>query len=142
MNHQENCIFCQIVRGTIPAHRVHEDEETLVFMDIFPVADGHTLIIPRAHRENIFEITADEIGAIGRVSRRIGLAIRQAFAPEGLMVFQLNGAAAGQTVFHYHMHFMPRREGEPLALHTRVAGDPARLAENARRIAAALETLE
>ena len=141
MNHGNACIFCAIARGEAPAHRVLEDETTLVFMDLFPVADGHVLIVPKCHRENLFEITPEEMAAVARVSRRVGLAMRHALAPEGLMVFQLNGAAAGQTVFHYHMHLMPRREGEALALHTRVPGDPTRLAENARRIAAALATL-
>jgi histidine triad (HIT) family protein len=134
-----DCIFCRIVAGELPSHRVSEDEETYVFMDIFPVSAGHTLIIPKAHYENLYDLPIGAARAIAATAQRVGVAIRRALVPEGLMVFQLNGAAAGQSVFHYHMHLLPRSEGEPLALHTRVPGDPARLAEQARRIAAALE---
>jgi histidine triad (HIT) family protein len=73
-----------------------------------------------------------------RVSRRLAIALKRALSPDGIGVYQLNGAAAGQTVFHYHMHLIPRNHGDPLAIHGRKAGDPARLAENARRIAEAL----
>jgi histidine triad (HIT) family protein len=134
-----NCIFCKIVAGTAPSHRVCEDERTLVFMDIFPVTDGHTLVVTKEHFENVFEADEDALAAIARTSHSVAAAIKRALAPEGLMVFQLNGAAAGQTVFHYHMHLMPRASGEPLQLASRVPGKPERLAEVAKRIAAALE---
>jgi histidine triad (HIT) family protein len=132
------CIFCKIVAGEMPSYRVAEDDETLVFMDIFPVSAGHTLIIPKAHHENLYEMTVRRAEAVAAMAKRVADAIRTAFAPAGLMVFQLNGVAAGQTVFHYHMHLLPRREDEPLALHTRIPGDPARLADQARSLAAAL----
>ena len=135
-----DCIFCRIVRGEAPSHRVCEDERTLVFMDIFPVTDGHTLVITKDHFENVFEADEDALAAIARTSHRVAAAIKRELAPDGLMVFQLNGAAAGQTVFHYHMHLMPRASGEPLALHTRVPGKPERLAEIASRLARALAT--
>ena len=133
-----DCIFCRIVRGEAPAHRVDEDALTLAFMDAFPVTDGHTLVITKAHYPDIFATSESALAAVASMSHRIAAAIRAALAPDGLMVFQLNGAAAMQTVFHYHMHLMPRRAGEPLALHSRVPGDPARLAEVARLIAGAL----
>jgi histidine triad (HIT) family protein len=126
------------VRGEAPAHKVYEDERVLVFMDLFPVTDGHTLIVTKEHFENLFEATEESLQAVVATSRRIARAIQAAFEPEGLMVFQLNGRAAGQAVFHYHMHLMPRNEGEPLALHTRVQGDPARLREVSELLAAAL----
>jgi len=135
-----DCIFCKIVRGEAPAHRVCEDERTLVFMDIFPVTDGHTLVITKDHFENVFEADEEALAAIARTSHRVAAAIKGELSPDGLMVFQLNGAAAGQTVFHYHMHLMPRATGEPLALHARVPGKPARLAEIAGRLARALGT--
>ncbi|MBW1687072.1 MAG: HIT family protein [Deltaproteobacteria bacterium] len=134
----DGCIFCKIVRGEAPAHKVYEDERVLVFMDLFPVTDGHTLIVTKEHFENLFEATEESLQAVVATSRRIAGAIQAALEPEGLMVFQLNGRAAGQAVFHYHMHLMPRNEGEPLALHTRVQGDPARLREVSERLAAAL----
>jgi histidine triad (HIT) family protein len=138
MSNAARCIFCMIVRGDAPAHRVHEDEHTLVFMDIFPVADGHTLVVPKAHAENVYEVDADTLAAIARTSHRVAAAIRAELTPDGLMVFQLNGAAAGQTVFHYHMHLLPRRQGDALQLHTRVPGEPAKLAATAARLARAL----
>jgi histidine triad (HIT) family protein len=96
----------------------------------------YSLIIPKAHCDDIFG--ADRRSARGDRSREVAHAIGRVLAPDGLGVFQLNGAAAGQTVFHYHMHLIPRKHGDPIAFHGRKAGDPARLAENARRIAAAL----
>ena len=138
MKHLDGCIFCKIVRGEAPAHKVYEDERVLVFMDLFPVTDGHTLIVTKEHFENLFEASEESLQAVAAASRRIARAIQAALEPEGLMVFQLNGRAAGQAVFHYHMHLMPRNEGEPLALHTRVQGDPERLCEVSERLAAAL----
>jgi histidine triad (HIT) family protein len=138
MSNAARCIFCLIVQGEAPAHRVYEDADTLVFMDIFPVSDGHTLVVPKAHAENVYEVDADTLAAIARTSHRVAAAIRAELVPDGLMVFQLNGEAAGQTVFHYHMHLLPRRRGETLQLHTRVPGDPARLAAIATRLARAL----
>ncbi len=141
MNTQPECIFCRIVSGQAPCHRIYEDAQVLVFMDIFPVTDGHTLLITKQHFSDIFEATGDALAAVARVSLRVAAAIRKELAPDGLGVFQLNGRAAGQTVFHYHMHLMPRSQGSPLALHTRVPGEPARLEEIAGRLSAALESL-
>lgn len=138
MNEPEPCIFCRIVRGEAPCHRVYEDAHTLAMMDIFPVTDGHTLVITKDHFPDIFAATETALTAVAATAYRLAAAIRATLAPDGLMVFQLNGAAAMQTIFHYHMHLMPRAAGEPLALHTRVPGDPARLAEIARRLGAAL----
>jgi len=132
------CIFCQIVARRSPAHRVFEDERVLVFMDIFPVADGHTLIIPKAHCVNLLDSDDFDLQSLIVHSRRVAHAIRQVFEPDGIGVFQLNGAAAGQTVFHYHMHLIPRMRGEPLEIHSRRPGDPVRLAEVAGLLAAAV----
>jgi histidine triad (HIT) family protein len=138
MSGTADCIFCRIVRGDAPCHRVYEDAHTLVMMDIFPVTDGHTLVITKEHFADIFAATEPALTAVAATAHRVAAAIRTVLAPDGLMVFQLNGAAAMQTVFHYHMHLMPRAAGEPLALHTRVPGDPARLAELSQRLAAAI----
>ena len=132
----DDCIFCKIVRGEAPAAKVFEDEHTLALMDIFPVTDGHTLVITREHAENLFEASSEALQAVAATAKRVAHALRDTLSPDGLMVFQLNGAAAGQTVFHYHMHLMPRAAGEPLALHTRVPGDPQRLATLAKALAA------
>ena len=93
--------------------------------------------MPKAHAENLFEADPAALDAVMRASRRLAFALKQALAPDGIGVHQLNGAAAGQTVFHYHMHLIPRNHGDPIAFHGRRQGDPARLAKNARRIGAA-----
>ncbi|MFP8880882.1 MAG: HIT family protein [Myxococcota bacterium] len=142
MTDHSKCIFCRIVHEEVPSFQVCEDELTLTFMDIFPVAPGHSLVIPKEHYENIFEVPPDTLAAIACSSRRLALAIRSELQPEGLGLFQLNGAAAGQTVFHYHQHLIPRSSGETLKLHTRVRGDDDELlavsVRLARKLAAAL----
>jgi len=141
MNEQvapEQCIFCKIVGKQAPAHVVHEDERTLAFMDLFPVSDGHVLVIPKRHATNLLDCDDADLAAVIARSRRVAGAMREVLGLKGIGVFQLNGAAAGQTVFHYHMHLIPRREGEGLAIHGRGQGDPKRLAEIAGLLAKAL----
>jgi len=133
-----DCIFCEIVAGRAPAHRVHEDERTLAFLDIVPAAPGHTLVIPKAHGENVHDTSADDLAAVIRVSQRVAAAQHSVLEPDGLAVFQLNGEAAGQSVFHYHMHLVPRRHGDPAGLHGRGPGEPAELARTAEALAAAV----
>ena len=116
-----------------------EDEQTLVFMDIFPVADGHTLVIPKRHCANLLDAEEDDLRAVIARSRGVARAIREVLQPDGIGVFQLNGAAAGQTVFHYHMHLIPRKQGDSLQVHSRTPGDPERLAEVAKQLGAALD---
>jgi len=134
-----DCIFCRIVAGEAPAHLVHDEELVLSFMDIAPVGDGHLLIVPKAHSENVLDTEPAALAAVMAASRRLAHALKRALGCDGIGVHQLNGAAAGQTVFHYHMHLIPRNHGDPIAFHGRKAGDPERIAENARKIAAALE---
>ena len=134
----QGCIFCKIVRGEASAFKVHEDAHTLAFMDIFPVTDGHTLVITKEHFENVFEASLEALQAVTATAKRVAQALREEIKPDGLMVFQLNGMAAGQTVFHYHMHLLPRADGEPLQLHTRHPGDPLRLQTLAAGLSARL----
>jgi histidine triad (HIT) family protein len=134
-----DCIFCRIVRREAPAHIVCEDERTLVFMDIMPVSEGHTLVIPKAHCDDLFDADPEDLRAVMGVSHRVAHAIGQALRPDGLGVYQLNGSAAGQTVFHYHMHLVPRRHGATLEIHGRRPGDPERLAHIAERLQEALQ---
>ncbi len=138
MHRDSNCIFCRIVSGDAPCARVHEDALTLTFLDIFPVSRGHTLIITKEHFSNVFEASGDALAAVAMISRRIALAIRTELAPEGLGVFQLNGVAAGQTIFHYHMHCLPRAPGEAFLLHGRTRAADSDLQEVAMRLAAAV----
>jgi len=134
----DSCIFCRIARGDAPAFRVCEDEHTLAFMDIRPVTDGHTLVVTKEHFANLFDATPAALRAVAATAKRVAHALERVLQPDGLMVFQLNGAAAGQTVFHYHMHLMPRAASEPLQLHAREMGDPQRLQQLAEALAQAL----
>lgn len=138
MQREDDCIFCRIVAGEAACARVYEDELTLALMDLFPVSRGHTLVITKEHCANIFEATPEGLAAVAKVARRVALAIRQELQPQGLGVFQLNGAAAGQTVFHYHLHLLPRAPGEAFLLHGRTRAAATDLEETAARLAAAL----
>lgn len=134
-----SCIFCQIVAREAPCFRIHEDDLTLTFLDLFPVSRGHTLIIPKIHSQDLFEIAPDALGAVAQRSLAMSQAIRTALAPDGISVFQLNGAAAGQTVFHYHTHLIPRMHGDRLEIHSRVRGDAEELSRVAAELTEALE---
>ena len=102
------CIFCAIARREAPARVVHEDERTLAFMDLFPLTRGHALVIPKVHSDNVLDASPDDVVAVARTAQTVAQAAMRAFAPDGLMVLQTNGAAAMQTVFHLHVHVLPR----------------------------------
>jgi histidine triad (HIT) family protein len=127
------------VARQIPATVVHEDEHTLAFMDLGQVNPGHVLVAVKAHVENVFGLDAAQASAVSLAMLRVARAIRDAFAPQGLSVYQANGKAAGQTVFHYHVHLVPRHEGDGMALAWPVK-NPTRekLEEYARKIRASL----
>lgn len=126
------------MRGELPSHRVCESERTVSFLDLFPAALGHTLIVTRDHYENIYEIPPEVLAEIATESHRVAGAQREALRPEGLGVYQLNGAPAGQTVFHYHMHLIPRMPGQGLELHGRKEASSEELSGIAAKIAAKL----
>ena len=130
-----DCVFCRIVAGQIPSTRVHEDELTLAFMDIGQVNPGHVLVAVKAHAENLYALDDVQAAAVQRTALRVARAIRDAFSPQGLSVYQANGKAAGQTVFHYHLHLVPRHEGDGMALAWPVKNPPRdALEQNAARI--------
>ncbi|AST90492.1 HIT family protein [Sutcliffiella cohnii] len=103
-----DCIFCKIINGDIPAAKVYEDEHVLAFLDISQVTKGHTLVIPKVHKENIYELTPELAGKVLEVVPKIANSIKAQFDPVGLNLLNNNGEAAGQSVFHYHMHIIPR----------------------------------
>jgi histidine triad (HIT) family protein len=138
MRSDTDCIFCNIVAGVRPCHKVLETDQVLAIMDIYPSSDGHTLVMPKDHFESIFDISESAMQAVALAARRIAGAIRAELAPDGMVVSQLNGAAAGQTVMHYHVHVVPRSEGARRRLHGERGADPSRLAKLARAIAARL----
>ena len=131
-------IFGRILRGEIPAHRVYEDEATLAFMDVMPQAPGHTLVVPKAGSRGLLDADPRALGALIATVQRVGRAVKTAFAADGLSVFQYNEPAGGQTVFHLHVHLVPRHEGVPLRRHEGGMADDAVLADHAARIRAAL----
>ena len=130
-----DCVFCRIVARQIPSTVVHEDEHTLAFMDLGQVNPGHVLVTLKAHAENIFALQDGQAAAVGATAARVARAIRGAFKPEGLSVYQANGKAAGQTVFHYHVHLVPRYDGDGMALSWPVKNPPReKLEEYAAKI--------
>ena len=134
-----DCVFCRIVARQIPATVVHEDEHTLAFMDLGQVNPGHVLVAVKRHAENLYALDEAQAGAVLRAAARVARAIRDAFAPQGLSVYQANGKAAGQTVFHYHVHLVPRHEGDGMALTWPVKNPPReKLEEYAKKIKASL----
>lgn len=110
------CVFCRIVAGPIPAAMVHEDALTVAFMDIGQVNPGHVLVATRRHASNLLELTSQEASAVMQTAQRVALAIRAAFDPPGLTLLQANGKEGDQTVFHFHLHVVPRHEGDGIAL--------------------------
>jgi histidine triad (HIT) family protein len=134
-----SCVFCRIVAKEIPATVVHEDEHTLAFMDIGQVNPGHVLVAVKKHAENIFALDEAQAAAVFGAAAKVARAIRSAFEPQGLSVYQANGAAAGQTVFHLHIHLVPRHEGDGMALTWPVKNPPReKLTEYAEKIRAKL----
>ena len=139
MAYDRNNVFARILRGEIPSHRVYEDDVTLAFMDVMPQADGHTLIIPKVEAENLLDTPPEALSAVVLTTQRVARAVRKAFDAPGILIAQLNGSTAGQSVFHMHFHVVPRREGLELRFHARDMADPKLLAEHAARIRAALD---
>jgi histidine triad (HIT) family protein len=132
----EDCIFCKIVAGEVPATMVGSDERTLAFLDISPATRGHTLVIPRAHAQDIHEIGAEDLTACTLMAQRIAGRARQNLGAEGVNLLNSNGRAAWQTVFHFHIHVIPRYSGDPLRLPwVPTPGDPAELAAAAAALA-------
>ncbi len=130
-----DCVFCRIVAGQIPSTRVYQDRLTLAFMDIGQVNPGHVLVAVKAHAENLYALDDSQAAAVQRTVARVARAIRDAFVPAGLSVYQANGRAAGQTVFHYHVHLVPRYEGDGMALSWPVKNPPReKLEEHAAKI--------
>lgn len=119
-----DCVFCEIVQGTKPASVVYEDDATLAFMNLGQANPGHVLVIPKRHFENIYELDAETAGRLFQTTVTVARAVRDCFRADGLNVWQSNGRAGGQSVFHVHIHIFPRRWGDGL-LSFGVAGAPA-----------------
>jgi len=127
-------VFARILRKELPCFQLFEDERTLAFMDLMPQSEGHSLVITREPAETLFDLSPEGAAACIRTTQRVAVAVKRAFDVSGILITQVNGAAAGQTVPHVHFHVIPRRPGEALLLHAAVKADPERLREHAVRI--------
>jgi histidine triad (HIT) family protein len=116
--YDEQNVFARILRGEIPAYRIYEDDATIAILDVMPQCDGHALVIPRAPSRNILDVAPEDLFAVMRVAQRVARAAIRAFAADGVNIMQFNEAAAGQTIFHTHLHVMPRKDGVPLRPHS------------------------
>jgi histidine triad (HIT) family protein len=131
-----DCIFCKIVAGEIPATIVDEDDRTLAFMDIAPATRGHALVIPRAHSADLLSVEPEDLRAVALAAQRLAARAKARLRADGVNLLNSSGRAAWQTVFHFHVHVIPRYEGDPLRLPwVPAAGDPAAIAAAAQELA-------
>ena len=131
----DDCIFCKIVSGELPSHQVQEDEHTLAFMDINPWTRGHAVVIPRAHVTNLYEIDDDELARVNATAARLARRMRDVLGCDGVNLLNSTNSAAWQTIFHFHVHVIPRYDGDPLELPTRpTRAEPEDLAQVASEL--------
>lgn len=134
---EQDCIFCKIVAGDLPATIVDEDEHTIAFMDINPATRGHALVVPRVHTPDLLSIDPQELAAVVGATQRLAARAKERLKADGINVINSCGAAAWQTVFHFHMHVIPRYQGDPMRLPWLPApGDPTQIATAAAAIKA------
>jgi histidine triad (HIT) family protein len=112
----DDCIFCKIVAGDLPAHKVQEDEHTIAFMDLNPWTRGHALVIPRRHSRNLYEVEDEDLERTAVAAKRLAVTMRDRLRCDGVNLLNCCEAAAWQTVFHTHIHVIPRYDGDPLQL--------------------------
>ena len=133
----EMCIFCNIIRGEIPCFKILEDDEILAFMDVNPIAPGHALVIPKHHSKDILETPADWIGKAFSGAGRVAAAVQKTINPDGINILQANGPGAKQSVFHLHVHVIPRALDDGLTMNWELApGDMDEIGKLAEKIAA------
>jgi histidine triad (HIT) family protein len=136
--YDDNNIFAKILRGEIPSHKVYEDDETVAFMDVMPQAKGHTLVLPKAPSRNLLDADPATFASLFATVQKVARAAKKAFEADGITVIQFNEPAAGQTVYHLHVHIIPRFEGVELKIHAREMEKPEVLAANAEKLRSAL----
>jgi histidine triad (HIT) family protein len=130
-----DCIFCRIVAGEVPSQIVDEDERTIAFMDISPATPGHALVIPRRHSTDLLEIEPGDLAATIAGAQRLARRVKDRLGADGVNLLNSCGSAAWQTVFHFHIHVIPRYDGDPLRLPwTPAAGDSDEIARTAERL--------
>jgi len=131
-------IFAKMLKGEIPCHKIHEDENTLAFLDIMPRTEGHTLVITKEPAADLFGISQDGLAKLMMVVQNLAPQIKKAVGADGILIQQFNGAAAGQTVFHLHVHVVPIKEGVAPRPHAGDMADQAELAATAEKIRSVL----
>ena len=131
-------IFAKILRGELPSHRVYDDGEVIAFMDVMPQGNGHALVLPKAPSRNLLDADPTTLGPLLRATQKVAKAVKRAFDADGVTVIQFNEPASGQTVYHLHVHVIPRFEGVALRPHTGAMEKPEVLAANAEKIRKAL----
>ena len=140
MSEDPDCIFCKIVKGEIPCFKLFEDDRTVAFMDVNPVAPGHALVVPKHHGEDLFTTPPEWVAATVVTAQRIAKAVQKTVEPDGLNLAQANGPGAKQSVFHLHMHVIPRSMDDGLTLNWELApGDMDAIGKLAERIKANVE---
>jgi histidine triad (HIT) family protein len=136
----EDCVFCKIVAGEIPAFKIYEDEHTLAFMDINPANRGHALAIPKTHTPNLFESSDDVLAVTAATAKKVARAVQKTVKPDGLNLLQANGPGAAQSVFHLHLHVIPRFKDDNLMLNWGInPGDMDEIKALSEEIAANIE---
>jgi len=132
---EDSCIFCRIAQKQVPASLVYEDENVVALLDIKPLNEGHTLVIPKAHYKSIFEIPLDLVAYLHGVTKKIAFAVKKATGADGISISQQNGKAAGQEIFHLHVHVIPRYEGQKLPSFSEVSeADREKLSQTVAKI--------
>jgi histidine triad (HIT) family protein len=133
-----DCLYCKIIAGEIPATIVAEDDRTLAFMDINPANPGHMLVIPRAHSRDLVEVGPEDLAAVALTAQRMAGRLKDELGADGVNLLNCCGAEAWQTVFHFHMHVVPRFAGDPLKLPwIPRPGDPEQISQLGERLASA-----
>jgi histidine triad (HIT) family protein len=134
-----DCVFCKIIQGQIPSTKVYEDDKTLAFMDIHPVNPGHCLVVPKEHAANLMDSSPEAVADAMRTVHKVAKAVQKALNPYGINLLQANGEGAAQSVFHLHIHIIPRVQGDDLNMNWGlVKGDMGEIAAIAAKIKAAL----
>jgi len=135
--YDHNNIFAKILRGDAPCYKVYEDDKVFSFLDLFPQARGHTLVIPKhGVARNILEVDPQTLCALMQATQKLARSIVEELQPDGVQIMQFNGGPGGQTVFHIHIHIIPRWPGQPLGIHGQIKGDPAELEVMQKRLSA------
>ena len=138
MAYDSGNVFAKILRGEIPSVKVFEDDKTFAFMDVMPQAEGHVLVIPKEPAESVLDLSPEGAVALMATTQRVAKAVKKGLNAPGIMLAMLNGAPAGQSVFHVHFHIIPRSAGVDLGLHARSMVDPRTLEPIAAKIRSAL----